>query len=254
MIHFAKSLIRKILIRLLSGLTEKQLSDLICQVVSNKVKKISSEKALRMLFELDTRFYQLEKKQAVGYGDGVHPKHRLRGYHDFFFAQRIKSGEKVLDVGCGNGAVDYDIADKAGAQVVGIDINPENIAQAHRDFAHPNVKFLVKDALVELPDTEFEVVILSNFLEHLNDRPGFLRKLQQAVKPRRMLIRVPTFERDWRVPLRKELEIEWRLDIDHKIEYSIESFAEEIMESGLQIIHQEVRWGEIWAEVKPSES
>lgn len=253
MIHFAKSLIRRILILLLSWLPERQLRDVVYQVISNKVKKIPAEDALRMLLELDTRFYYLEKKQAVEYGNGIHPKHRLMRYHDFF-TKRIKPGEKVLDVGCGNGSVDYDIADKAGANVVGIDINPENIAQARRDFAQSNVKFLVRDALVELPDTEFEVVILSNFLEHLSDRPGFLRKLQQAVKPRRILIRVPIFERDWRVPLRKELELEWRLDIDHKIEYSLESFAEEIMESGLQIIHQEVRWGEIWAEATPSES
>jgi len=66
-----------------------------------------------------------------------------------------------------------------------------------------------------------------------------------------MLIRVPLFERDWRVPLKRELGVEWRLDSTHMTEYTLESFAEEIAGAGLSIIHQEVRWGEIWAEVRP---
>jgi hypothetical protein len=63
-----------------------------------------------------------------------------------------------------------------------------------------------------------------------------------------MLIRVPLFERDWRVPLKKELGVEWRLDPTHETEYTIESWAQEIEEAGLKVTHQEIRWSEIWAE------
>ena len=96
---------------------------------------------------------------------------------------------------------------------------------------------------------QFDVVILSNVLEHLPNRSIFLSKVWNKVNPKRMLIRVPLFERDWRVPLKKELGVEWRLDPTHETEYTIESWAKEIKEAGLAVTHQEIRWSEIWAEV-----
>jgi 2-polyprenyl-3-methyl-5-hydroxy-6-metoxy-1,4-benzoquinol methylase len=111
------------------------------------------------------------------------------------------------------------------------------------------VEFRVGDALKSLPSEHFDVVILSNVLEHLSGRPEFLRRIQAITPTGRILIRVPLFERDWRVPLRKELGVEWRLDSTHETEYTLESFAEEMIATGLKIIHQQVRWGEIWAEV-----
>ena len=53
----------------------------------------------------------------------------------------------------------------------------------------------------------------------------------------------------WRVPLKEELGIDYRLDPTHRIEYTVEGFAEEIETAGLKIAYQEIRWGEIWAEV-----
>ena len=100
-----------------------------------------------------------------------------------------------------------------------------------------------------MPDEKFSVVILSNVLEHLPSRPEFLRRVQDTLRPDRILIRVPVFERDWRVPLKKELGVEWRLDLTHETEYTLETFAEEMHAANLQINHLEVRWGEIWSEV-----
>ena len=65
------------------------------------------------------------------------------------------------------------------------------------------------------------------------------------------MLRVPLFEREWRVPLKKELGLEWRLDSTHETEYTLESFEEEMSRAGLRIAHLEVRWGEIWAETHP---
>jgi hypothetical protein len=76
--------------------------------------------------------------------------------------------------------------------------------------------------------------------------------VQESVHPERILIRVPLFERDWRVPLKKELGVEWRLDDTHETEYTLESFASEMQEAGLAVKHLEVRWGEIWVELFPS--
>ncbi|MFQ5422155.1 MAG: class I SAM-dependent methyltransferase [Anaerolineae bacterium] len=213
-------------------------------------KKLPPRPTLRFLFQLDTWLYYLQGQMAVAYGGGVSPKHRLMGYHEFF-VNRIRPGERVLDIGCGIGAVAYDVAERSGATVTGIDINERSIAQARAQFAHPRVTYQVGDVLQTLVGERFDVVVLSNVLEHLPERPSFLRRVCQQVQPARFLIRVPLFEREWRVPLKKELGVEWRLDPTHETEYTQESFAAEMAAAGLEIVHLQVRWGEIWAECHP---
>lgn len=211
------------------------------------------DQVLRVLFRLDNWLYFLQGKIAIAYGGGMHTKHHHTRYHDFF-RDRISAGERVLDIGCGIGAVAYDVAEKAGAKVVGIDINPKNIAHAQKHHAHPYIQYITGDALQAIPNEAFDVVILSNVLEHLHQRAEFLRDLQRAAHPSRMLIRVPLFERDWRVPLKKELCVEWRLDPTHEIEYTLESFYDETSAANLKITYKEVRWGEIWAELVPKKN
>jgi SAM-dependent methyltransferase len=209
------------------------------------------DQSLRVLFRLDNWLYYLQGQTAIAYGNGLHPKHRLIGYHDFFI-NRIQPDERVLDVGCGNGYLAFDVADKTGAFVLGVDINPDNISQAINQFSHPNIRYQVADIQKFLQEEHFDVIILSNVLEHLPDRPKFLRIMQTNFGPSKLLIRVPLFERDWRVPLKRELGIDWRLDPTHEIEYTTESFNEELVQAGMEVIYKEIRWGEIWAEVQSS--
>jgi SAM-dependent methyltransferase len=212
-------------------------------------RSLPPEEGLKLLFGIEAAIYPPEGTLAVAYGGGIHTKHRHMKYHDFF-VNRVEPGEYVLDVGCGIGAVAFDLADRAGAKVVGIDLDAENIIIARSRFAHPSVEYVVGDAMKELPSEKYDVVILSNVLEHLPSRSKFLRKLCVRAQPNRMLIRVPSFERDWRVPLKQELGIEWRLDPTREIEYTQEIFSDEIAEAGLNISYLEIRWGEIWAEVR----
>ena len=171
--------------------------------------KIMPAEALRFLFELDNALYRLEGEYAVAYGSGVHPKHRLIRYHDFFI-QRIGNGEHVLDIGCGRGELARDIAERSGAFVTGIDLNEVNISEAHERHAHERVRYIVGDALRDMPAEYYDVVVLSNVLEHIIDRQLLLTTIVERVSPRTILLRVPLFEREWRVPLKKELGIDWR--------------------------------------------
>lgn len=206
------------------------------------------EESLRFLLDLDARLYTLQGQTSVAYGDGIHSKHRHIRYHDFFI-DRIRKGETVLDIGCGNGAVAYDVAKRAGARVTAIDMCNVSIRTARDRHAHPDVTYMHGDALSDLPAARFDVVLMSNVLEHIESRVEFLRRVAKSVGPKRWLIRVPLFERDWRVPLKKELGLEWRLDATHFTEYTQESFDEEVAAAGLAITHVEYRWGEIWAEL-----
>lgn len=183
--------------------------------------------------------------------DGLHPKHRLTDYHDFFI-QRISSGQTVLDIGCGNGAVTADIARLTGAKVLGIDKDEGNIAQARALCADGRVKFICGDALTaELPQAD--VIVLSNVLEHLDMREVFLSTLRERIQPKLLLIRVPQYERSWMVPYAQELGLDTRLDPTHRIEHRHEQILCELSASGWLVRFIEARWGEYRIEAVPEE-
>jgi ubiquinone/menaquinone biosynthesis C-methylase UbiE len=245
--NYFQVLLKRIVMSMSRYLSTPHVESLVGQLVSSRTSEMSPAEALRFLFRLDDLFYSLEGQKAIDYDGGIHTKHRHTRYHDFFI-KNTHPAERVLDIGCGSGSLAYDVAEQSQAHVTAIDLNPENIAKANQDYRHPRVRYIVGDILQKLPDGPFDVIVLSNVLEHMHDRSVLLRHLQEVVCPSRFLIRVPLFERDWRVPLKKELGIEWRLDTTHKTEYTLESFAEEIAAARLTIIYQEIHWGEIWAE------
>lgn len=227
-------------------------SGLILSFVRQKAKSLPPADSLRFLFDIENKLYQLQGEEAVRYGNGVHTKHKHIKYHDFFI-NNIPEGSRVLDIGCGNGALAFDIASKVPEVIVlGIDISETNIAKAQTMFSRSNIRYVSGDALTDLPDEKFDVIVLSNVLEHIKERIDLLKTLQNRYRPRKILIRVPVFERDWRVPLKKELGIDYRLDDTHYIEYLQEEFFEEMKQAGLIIKHNVVKWGEVWAEAVPS--
>lgn len=224
---------------------------LINLLIRGSVSFLPPTEALRQLFKIENQLYILEGQFAVEYGGGIHTKHRHTNYHDFF-VENINDGDTILDLGCGIGAVSFTIARETGCSVTGIDLSSENIAKAKKQFNHPLVTYVQGDVLKTLPKKHFDIVVLSNVLEHLSGRVLFLRKVMQTVKPHKILIRVPLFERDWRVPLKKELGVDWRLDPTHETEYTQAQFQEELASASLKILKSEVHWGEIWAIVIPS--
>ena len=203
---------------------------------------------MRGLLLADEFLTRCINRLAIEYDGGVHVKHRLMRYHEFFVS-RVKPGERVLDVGCGYGAVAYSLATQAGALVTGIDLNEGNIIKAQARFQHTNLSFVHGDARTSLPSGAWDVVVLSNILEHLEHRVSFLADIQRRINPSRILIRLPMIDRDWRVPLRKELGLYYFSDPTHYTEYTRESFEQEMGEAGLTIRHIQYNWGELWAEV-----
>lgn len=209
----------------------------------------SPKESLIFLLELERYLFSLTGTESCRYGDGVHSKHRHTRYHDFF-SQRIRPGEKVMDIGCGNGSLSYDLA-QAGARVTGMDNNKDSIVFAREHFSHPGLELILGDVSKDLGENRYDTVVISNVLEHIEDRIGFLQKVQQRLKPDRWLIRVPSYDRDWRVPLMEEIGVDFRLDETHFIEYSREILIEELQRAGLHPRFMEIRWGEIWCEAGP---
>ena len=208
---------------------------------------------LRRLFTLQDRLDWVINERAMAYGGGEHPKHRLIKYHDFFI-RRISGGQRVLDVGCGYGAVARSIAlAHPDCTVVGIDQDKPRLAQANASDNPPNLNFVEGDATLAVPEGGWDVVVLSNVLEHIADRVGFLVALQRATHADRLLIRVPLFERSWQMALRLELGVDFRSDVDHKIEHTVAEFCAELTQAGLVPNELQMLWGEIWADCRPVE-
>jgi SAM-dependent methyltransferase len=210
-------------------------------------------RALRELLTVYGDAYVHMDRGAVDYGDGEHPKHRLTRYHDFF-VDRIHADERVLDVGCGIGSVAYDVAERAGASVVGIDTGEWALEVARARFAHPRVTYTRADALEFTADNPFDVVILSNVLEHVGPRVELLRALGERTGATRLLVRVPALNRDWTVPLRSELGLPYFSDPDHEVEYLPDLLRDELRKGGWEMGEPTLAWGEIWVEAAAASS
>ena len=202
---------------------------------------------LRRLMTLKDKLEWVINERAMAYGCNEHPKHRLMQYHEFFI-NRIEDGQRVLDIGCGYGAVARSIArERTRCKVTGMDIDERRLTQACAMENPANLSFYKGDATREVPSGGWDVVVMSNVLEHVVDRIGFLIKIQEISNAARYLVRVPLFERDWQLPLRRELGVNYFSDNDHKIEHRLEEFLAEITDAGLNINEIITMWGEIWA-------
>jgi len=207
--------------------------------------------SLKRLYTIEDSLELVINERAMAHGAGEHPKHRLTDYHGFF-ATQVRDGDRVLDIGCGYGAVARSVAlHVPGAQVTGVDIEPSNVAQARAADNPSNLTFVEGDATEAFPDGEWDVVILSNVLEHIDDRPGFLAKIRKSLHPGQLLIRVPLFERSWHLPMRREVGANIFSDPDHRIEHTRREFAQEVAAAGLDIVEFQTPWGEIWARCVP---
>lgn len=190
--------------------------------------------------------------QCKRWGAGVHIKHEvMEGIHSFFY-DRIEKGDSVLDLGCGYGALAHAIAVHSDAKVLAIDFDAEQIEFGKKRFAHPNIQFIVGDVFKDIPEIgSVDVMVLSSVLEHLKNRPEFLKDLTARFSPKKFLIRVPTFERNIHAALKKELGLFPYTDDTHELEYSKDIFYEEMKQAGLGVKHFEIRWADIWAECVP---
>jgi 2-polyprenyl-3-methyl-5-hydroxy-6-metoxy-1,4-benzoquinol methylase len=223
---------------------------IIMKLIDKSIVDKKPKDALRDVFEIDNQLYKLESKLGKQYDNGLHPKHRIIAYHNFF-AQHIESGQRVLDIGSGNGFLANHIASNVNDCIVkGIEIEQDRVDLASKSYRRSNLEFVCGDVLNIKYDESYDVVMMSNVLEHIKNRRDFLTSLKNRVKPKKWLIRVPQFNRDWRVPLKREVGAEWRLSKGHFVEYTSDDFKDELNSVGLMPVVLEYIWGELWSVVR----
>lgn len=90
--------------------------------------------------------------------------------------------DRVLDVGCGEGMLTLDLADRAG-QVVGLDTDAPTLELARRDASAANIEYRLGDLLTaDLEPGSFDAVVSIAVLHHLDAVPA-LERMRELVRP-----------------------------------------------------------------------
>ncbi len=107
-----------------------------------------------------------------------------------YLVPHLRSGQALLDVGCGPGTITTDFALLvAPGEVVGIDASSDVVAQAsaHAEesgLALENLRFEVGDLFaLDYADGSFDVVHLHQVLQHLGDPVAALVALRRVLAP-----------------------------------------------------------------------
>jgi SAM-dependent methyltransferase len=112
-----------------------------------------------------------------------------------FLLERVRPGENVLDVGCGEGRFTAELV-AAGMHGVGIDVAEESLRRARA--AHPRVDVRLVDAWGPWPlaDASFDVVWAGEVIEHVIDTAGWLSEVRRVLRPGgRLLVSTPNHSR-----------------------------------------------------------
>lgn len=221
---------------------------MIKQMIKNYIHRRPNlaTKIIKFLSRVHTYSHHKIAELASILEGGKHPKHRITNYHQFFLS-RVSGEDRILDVGCGVGFLAYQISAKAKG-VVGIDFSEPNIAYAKHHHQRSNLKFVFGDVTTYAFNESFDKIILSNVLEHIDDRVGLLKSLSRISDT--ILFRVPMENRDWLTVYKKEIGVEYRLDVTHRLEYRKEVVESEAARAGWRVEEYEVQWGEFWAVLK----
>jgi ubiquinone/menaquinone biosynthesis C-methylase UbiE len=138
-----------------------------------------------------------------------------------FARENVRSGDRVLDLGCGDGVLTGLLADAAGARgsaldradaagargsahdgpvpaggAVGVDVAEAALRRAR--VRHPGLKFALTpiDGSLPFDDGSFDVVWSSEVIEHVADTARWLSEVRRVLVPRgRLLLTTPSHGR-----------------------------------------------------------
>ncbi len=112
---------------------------------------------------------------------------------------RVRSGERLLDAGCGEGRHCFGALER-GARVVGLDLDRDSLHLASRALSNrarelDSLGAMIHGNTFQLPfaDASFDKVICSEVMEHVHDYRGAARELARVTRPEGMVaVTIPT--------------------------------------------------------------
>jgi ubiquinone/menaquinone biosynthesis C-methylase UbiE len=120
---------------------------------------------------------------------------------NFLFDDYVIPGDKILDLGCGNGRF-FELLKDKDVNYIGVDFSEKLIEIAKKKY--PKVKFQVADALnLSFPNNYFDRIYSIAVLHHIPSREfklQFLKEARRVLKPNGLLILTvwkPKSKKNW---------------------------------------------------------
>lgn len=102
----------------------------------------------------------------------------------FYKTVKVKNGAKLLDVGCGGGALAQLVSqDKQYVSVYGCDISKQAIAYAKKNRSKKINFRVIKDKKIPFKKNYFDICVCFDVLEHVPDDKQFLNEIYRVLKP-----------------------------------------------------------------------
>lgn len=148
---------------------------------------------------MDARYEQLARREAEHWGAASHDPENPQIWDDpvlqeiffgaeerHFLARAAAIGPRVLELGCGEGDLAWDLA-RRGLEVTGVDLSPERIrgaAARSGDSAAASPQFVVGDLnTMELPSGPFDGVVAHDALHHVIELDALFARVARVLRP-----------------------------------------------------------------------
>ncbi len=97
--------------------------------------------------------------------------------------EKILSGIKILDIGCGGGLLSEPMA-RLGADVTGIDASDRNVnvAKLHAQKNNLDINYICSSPENLKTDIKFDVILNMEIIEHVNDVNFFIKSCSKLLK------------------------------------------------------------------------
>jgi 2-polyprenyl-3-methyl-5-hydroxy-6-metoxy-1,4-benzoquinol methylase len=111
--------------------------------------------------------------------EGIRPPY-MQARLDFLLAH-VRSGARVLDVGCGEGWFTAALAE-AGREAVGIDVAEEPLRRAREREPGLDLRCVSAEGEWPLQDVSFDAVWAGEVIEHVADTAGWLSEVRRVLR------------------------------------------------------------------------
>jgi SAM-dependent methyltransferase len=104
-----------------------------------------------------------------------------------FLLAHVHAGQRVLDIGCGEGRFTAALAD-AGAQTVGIDVAAEPLRRARMLRPELDLRVVPAEGPWPFEDASFDVAWAGETIEHVIDTAAWLSEVRRVLRPGGVLL------------------------------------------------------------------
>ncbi len=155
--------------------------------------------------------------------------------------------DSVLDAGCGSGVFSYELAKQhPRAKVVGVELEQDLVDAANSNAEQAglsNLRFEQGDVTKLDYDSEFDLVVSVDNLEHVEDDIGAMQTLFAALRPGgRLVVHTPGYERRWLFVGRRV-----NFDVPGHVRpgYRAEDLAEKLRGAGFEVKRYQYTYGPV---------